>query len=350
MSSFFLFIISLLTAALCSKSNQMNQDYSNEISPDKMLIVLVAPLVEDNYYATHFDQIVDFQTAFAKAIIGKDNVVVIVNNRNKKFYKDKLPGDVLLTANIEDIWIRDFSTVNPFNPVQFKYTSNKHVTESDAVKIQKSFSNFANRLGIVREKSDYYLDGGNVVDNYSGRIITTTRFLDDNNFSVSEAKQVLMNLLNANEVAIIEPDEEDLAHSDGMVCWIEEDILLLNDYSVIDRKLRSSVLQELHNSFPGIKIIEVPIPEEPIAQKTNKGFVSACGINVNAVVTNSFIYVPVFNMPHDNAVLNTIRKNTTKTVIPLNAEGVCELGGSARCLSWQLTGENAEKLIKEARR
>jgi hypothetical protein len=36
-------------------------------------------------------------------------------------------------------------------------------------------------------------------------------------------------------------------------------------------------------------------------------------------------------------------------VITINAEGVCSMGGSVRCLTWQLTGENAEKLILAAK-
>ncbi len=38
-----------------------------------------------------------------------------------------------------------------------------------------------------------------------------------------------------------------------------------------------------------------------------------------------------------------------KPVIEVEANGVCDLGGSVRCLTWQLTGDNAEKLIMAAR-
>ena len=55
-------------------------------------------------------------------------------------------------------------------------------------------------------------------------------------------------------------------------------------------------------------------------------------------------------MPHDNAALSIIRQNTAKNVFPINAEDVCPMGGGVRCLTWQLTGENAEKLILAARK
>ena len=59
------------------------------------------------------------------------------------------------------------------------------------------------------------IDGGNLVDDYAGRVITTTRFMEDNELSYDEAKQELKTALGAREVAILEPDEEVLAHSNG---------------------------------------------------------------------------------------------------------------------------------------
>ncbi len=54
-------------------------------------------------------------------------------------------------------------------------------------------------------------------------------------------------------------------------------------------------------------------------------------------------------MPHDQQAVNIIQQNTSKNVITVNAEGVCPMGGSVRCLTWQLAGQNAEKLIIAAR-
>jgi hypothetical protein len=46
------------------------------------------------------------------------------------------------------------------------------------------------------------IDGGNLVDDYAGRVITTTRFMEDNELSYNEAKQELK-ALGATEVAIL---------------------------------------------------------------------------------------------------------------------------------------------------
>jgi agmatine/peptidylarginine deiminase len=329
-------------------NKQPTMKFSNEVSPDRMLLVLSAPSVHNNYYKPAFQQIVDFQIDYAATILNYDNVVIIVDKDTKRFYEGKLPEDVLITAEVFDIWMRDFTTVNPKNPMQFVYTS-ASMTKKQSVETQQSFVDFADKYGIKRSKTDLIIDGGNLVDNYAGKYITTTRFAKDNKLSIEKAKQELKKTLNAKEVAIIEPDEEALAHSDGMVMWLDDKTLLVNDYSK-DKPFRNLVINELKTSFPDTKIIEVPVVNVDNKKGEWEGFESACGVNLNSVLTFKNIYVPVFGMPHDKQALEIIKQNTDKKVFEVDAKGVCPMGGSVRCLTWQLTGENAEKLILAARK
>lgn len=320
---------------------------TNVSDPDRMLLVLSAPSIHDDYYAEAFDQIVQFQIDYTNRIIGKDNVVLIVDADTKHFFKNELPADAILVADVFDIWMRDFTTVNPLNPVQFRYTS-ASMTQQESQEVQGSFNDFANGLSVQRATTQLLIDGGNIVDNYNGKVITTTRFLEDNNLTMEQGKTELQNLLGATEVAIIEPDEDVLAHSDGMVSWIDDNVLLVNDYSE-DAGFRDTVMAELQQSFPNSTILEVPVDYATNAPGVWEGFESACGVNLNATVTHKYIYVPTFGMAHEAEALQTIRANTSKTVVEVDAQNVCPMGGSVRCLTWQLAGGNAEKLIEAAR-
>ncbi|MCU0240213.1 MAG: agmatine deiminase family protein, partial [Pyrinomonadaceae bacterium] len=302
--------------------------------------------VHNNYYKPAFQKIVDFQIDYAATILNYDNVVVIVDKDTKPFYEEKLPDDVLITAEVFDIWMRDFTTVNPIEPTQFQYTW-ASMSKKQSIETQESFADFADKYGINRKQSNLIIDGGNIVDNYGGKYITTTRFAKDNKLSIKEAKEKLKETLNAKEVAILEPDEEVLAHSDGMVMWLDEKTLLVNQYT--DKAFRKLVLDELTASFPDTNIIEVPVEYGKNKRGEWEGFESACGVNLNSVLTFKNIYVPVFGMTHDKKAVEIIRQNTDKTVLEIDAKGVCPMGGSVRCLTWQLTGENAEKLIQAAR-
>ncbi|ENW90017.1 agmatine deiminase family protein [Acinetobacter dispersus] len=327
--------------------NKVGQTYSNQVAEDRMLLVLSAPSVHDPYYKSAFQRIVDFQIDYAKSILGNDNVVILVDKDTKPYFTGKVPEDILLVDDVRDIWMRDFTTVNPMQPVQFTYTW-ASMTKKQSKDVQKSFNQFADRYQIQRAKTDLMIDGGNLVDDYAGRVITTTRFMEDNELSYNEAKQELKAMLGATEVAILEPDEEVLAHSDGMVSWVDKNTLLVNDYSKTP-SFRTTVMKELKASFPTAKIVEVPVEYKTNPKGQWEGFESACGVNLNATVTQNNIYVPTFNMPHDQKALTIIKQNTSKKVIPVNAESVCPMGGSVRCLTWQVTGDNAAKLIQAAR-
>jgi len=342
----FFFVIAFMILS-CKKDIVMPEDYSNEVSDSRMLLVLSAPSVDDKYYESAFADIVEFQINYALSIIGNDNVIIIVDKKTRKHYEGRVPGDILLTANIYDIWMRDFTTVNPIAPVQFKY-SYASMTETDSKEVQASFDRFADRYEVERSITDFVIDGGNIVDNYAGRAITTQRFLLDNNLEVYTAKEELKKLLGASEVAIIPSDEPILAHADGMVMWVENNVLLVNDYSS-DPGFRSKVVDELNWSFPGVNIIEVPVKYDTNEVTEWIGFESACGVHLNSTVTFNNVYVPTFGMSHDSAAVDMIRNSTDKLVIEVDASGVCAMGGSVRCLTWQVAGDNAERLIEATR-
>ena len=121
--------------------------------------------------------------------------------------------------------------------------------------------------------------------------------------------------------------------------WASTDTLLVNRY---DEPFRGRVIAALREGLPGVKIVEVA---PGYSDETWKGFASAYGLNVNSTVTNNCIYVPVYGTATDTAFLETLKQNTDKEIIGVNAKDVCRMGGSVRCLSWQLTADNARKLI-----
>jgi len=345
--TFPLLILCALLAMGCKKQDDpSNTEATNQVASDRMLLVLSTPSVNDPYYASDFNSIIDFHVGYANAIMGRDNVVVLADAATMPYLEGRLPQDVLLQTNVYDIWMRDFTTVNPENPVQFNYTW-ASMTRAESEEVQGSFNAFANGYNITRSTTNLRIDGGNIVDNYAGRVVTTTRFLDDNNLTMAEGKQQLKSLLGATEVAILPPDDETLAHSDGMVMFADVNTLLVNDYSS-DPAFRTQVLTELQNAFPGLNIVEVPVIFDNSATGSDIG--SACGINLNSTATYNNLYVPTFGADNDDAALNIIRANSTKNVVPVPANGVCIMGGSVRCLTWQLTGNNAQRLIEAARK
>lgn len=315
---------------------------SNEHKDGRMLIVISAPSIHDPYYKDNFQKIIDFDIQFAKSIMGKDNVVILVDKETLPYFKDKLPEDVLLEAYVNDIWIRDFATVHPSKMVKFVYD------RTETPSIDKSFRVFTNENELQFKESNLKIDGGNVVDNNNGKLILTDKIMERNSHLTTRSQVVskLKQELGATEVAIIPMDEEYLGHSDGMVMFVDENTVIMNNYKGYP-SFKNSVLSTLRKGLPRVKIVEI---EGTGYGEEYGSYASACGIYVNSVVTHNYIYMPVFGKTtEDNAAMQTIQSNTDKTVVTVNAKDICFLGGNTRCLSWQLTGDNARKIIEAAR-
>ena len=101
--------------------------------------------------------------------------------------------------------------------------------------------------------------------------------------------------------------------------------------------------------MPGVVIHEVVTPYDG-SQIFDERFGSACGLYTNALVTPDRIYLPQFGIPEDAVALAQVQAATRREVVPVASSGVCEMGGGVRCMTWQLRGENAQRLMDYARR
>lgn len=316
---------------------------SRSANPNAQAIVLAAPSVHNTYYKQVFQDIVDFQIDYANKIDGRDEVIILVDKDTRSYYQGKVADYILVEAKIEDIWIRDFAPAVAGAQAKFNYQPD-YLSRGDANFIDNSFERWFKAVGLqYGKKSGLILDGGNVVDNGAGKVVVTDRFLYDNpRLTMAQAKRKLKQLMNATQVAIIKETPGDATgHADGMLMWTDENTILLHDQPA---RVKSKIINELKRSFPGVKIVIVP---DYYIDETWDVFSSACNIYVNSLVTNEYIYVPTFNDPHDTEMLNFIQANTSKTVVEVPAEKVCFMGGSVRCLSWQLDGRFADAILEE---
>jgi agmatine/peptidylarginine deiminase len=310
---------------------------------EKTLIVLSAPSIKNKYYKKKFNDIIDYMADFANLVNGKDEVVILVDADTLPYLKEKVPSNILIDADIEDIWIRDFSPVIPSRQVKFKYLPDYE--EAWAAKhIENSFKNWCSKSRVeYHAESRIILEGGNVVDNAAGtRVIVTDRILWDNpTMKKNYAKEKLKELLGVNEVAIIPEQKNDTTgHSDGYVMWPTDDKIMLLKTS---EPKHTKIVNELKNSFPNVEIVEVP---NYIPTTRWDHFDSARNCYVNCIVTDDYIYMPLFNDPHDTEMLEFLKSHTNKTVVPILAEKIAMMGGSVRCLSWQIKNANKAKILE----
>ena len=319
---------------------------NDEHAPGRALILLAAPRVGDDYYRARRRELLDFQVAYAKSILGRDNVVILCDRPTQTELARELPEDVLLVGPMRDVWMRDFTPVMPDRPVLFRYSAAAQGGKMlDAAWVQAGFTRYANYRGLEFRTCPYVLDGGNLVDNGNDKAIVTDRFLADNRLDKPQAVALLRECLGVAQVAILPADPEDrLAHADGMASFIASNVVAVTRYG---GDFQEAIVRELRDAFPDVEIVE--LETEFGTQAFDPEFGSAQGLYANATVTDHYVYLPVYGLETDARALAQIRARTDREVVPVDARQIAPLGGSVRCLSGQLKGENARKLIEAAR-
>lgn len=314
------------------------------------LIVLASPQSHDKYYSKVIDDIFDFHVDYAKKIIQHgDNVVILTDQQLYPDYVKALGKQHVAIAPMQDIWMRDFSSANPNQPILFRYTAagqgggKKAQAISDDV--QADFKAYSQKAGLQFIQTPLLNDGGNWVEDGYGNVVISTKFLSDNHLSETAARQKLIQLTGAKHIAFIEADEQGgLEHADGVVSFIEKETVVINSYPE-DLDYSKQLKADLQRGIPNIKIHEIVTPYDG-SQIYDEKFGSACGLYTNMLVTPERIYFPQFGIKQDAVALQQIRRLTKRTVIPVQSAQVCKMGGGVRCMSWQLRGKNAELMSK----
>jgi agmatine deiminase len=251
-----------LLAGGCIMRDAANTESTNTPS-DQELIILAAPGT-DGYYASLSDDIVDFHIQYATTISQADDVIVLTGPALHGQYVAALGEDRVAIAPMPDIWMRDFAPLNTAAPVMMRYSAagqgggRKGQRESDFV--QDQLVALIEATGTYGVQSSLINDGGNFVDDYEGRAVLSRKFLRDNSLSETQGRAAIQAATGAEHVAFIEADEQGgLEHADGVVAFVEPNILVVNSYPE-DPEYAAQLHEDLRAGLPDVKIHEIITP------------------------------------------------------------------------------------------
>jgi agmatine/peptidylarginine deiminase len=335
-------IAGLLILCSCEADEAMR-----DTQTDRELIVLAAPLADDDYYAEVAGDIFDFHIAYAKAIQKNDDVLVLTDAETHASYAAELGEGAVVIAPQNDIWTRDFGLASAAAPMAFRYTAAGQAgakkPQAQADSVQAAFTALLERAGLEYRRTTLLNDGGNFVEDGAGRIVVSRKFLRDNKLSETAGRAALMRETGALHVAFIEADEQGgLEHADGVVAFIEPNVLVINTYSE-DPDYAATLKADLSAGLPGVTLYEIVTPYDGSAIYDEK-FGSACGLYTNMLVTPSRIYLPQFGIPEDAEARRALASWTDKEIVPVASGAVCRMGGGVRCMSSQYRGAAARRL------
>jgi agmatine deiminase len=263
----------------------------------------------------------------------KQQIPTLTANLEKELYSQKIAFSYL--TNTKDIWCRDFMPIqigkNEF--VLFNYFPSYLKGASN---LRTDNTKVCEKHGISYIFSPIILDGGNVVK-LNEKAILTDRIFTENKTKIGDSTLLnnLEKLLNA-EIIIIPTEVDDVVgHADGMVRFLDNKTVLVNDYSKTDSK--KSFQKKLYSALVSnnLEIVFTPyFPDEKWFSKNKYDIAPATGVYMNFLQVGETIFLPQFSIPQDKTAVNFF--SNSFNVIKIDCKELAQYGGLLNCISWEI--------------
>lgn len=232
----------------------------------------------------------------------------------------------------KDIWARDYMPIqiaaNQF--VQFVY--NPDYLQSK--KWQKTISDvdsICTSLDLKPKKSSIVLDGGNVVRSSNKVIMCDKVFKENKHLSEKHLIDELYQLLQVDQLIFIPTHPKDFTgHADGMVRFLDDNTVLINDLSKEKPEFQLRFRLALHNA--GLEWVEIPY--NPY---NNLKYDQANGVYINYLQMANTLVLPIFDKREDDAVVKQFEELFRRhRIATINSNAIADEGGILNCISWNI--------------
>jgi len=232
----------------------------------------------------------------------------------------------------KDIWAKDFMPVQitaseytqfTFDPDYLKPVEFHHLHTGP--------KNVCNAINLHPQLSNIVLDGGNVIRSANKVIVCDKIFVENPHMKESVLIDELSLIFKTDKIILIPWDQNDFTgHADGMVRFIDDDTVLINQPTKDNTRFEKLFKSSLRRA--GLNIVEIPYnpPNDP-------SLISAKGLHLNFLQMNQGVIVPVFNQETDDravSLLENIFKG--KSITKIDCNEIAAEGGVLNCISWNV--------------
>ncbi|MBQ8050976.1 MAG: agmatine deiminase family protein [Bacteroidaceae bacterium] len=230
-----------------------------------------------------------------------------------------------LLPNTKDVWARDYMPAySNGHYVSYVYNPDYLQNEKDKEYITDNVEDVFDLSNDSVTKTKLVIDGGNVIMCGDKIIMTDKIFVENSGFSKEEIVAEIERVFSAKLVVIPWDKEEKYGHADGMVRYVSDNHVLINNYKDIDSELRLKILEALRPYFSRISELEYGS-----AHRVNSW------AHINYLQVNNFIFVPQLEIPSDKLAIEQISSIfPDSTIIPVEVKGIVKKGGALNCISW----------------
>lgn len=256
-------------------------------------------------------------------------------NRFEKTLKEcNIEFDFL--PNTKDVWAVDFMPIqvelDKF--IQFVYNPS-YLKNKTALKTISNTEQICDAIGIKTIKTNIILDGGNVVKTTNKVFMTERVFKDNPTYERKKLISELHELLQIEKLYLLPEQPDDFTgHSDGMIRFIDENTVIVNDYSKEKKEFYSAFEIAVHNT--GLECIKIPYN---VYNNNSKD--DASGDYINYLQMENLVVIPTFNFKEDEIVVRQFEELLKgQRIVTVESNVIANEGGVLNCITWNIKKQN----------
>lgn len=228
-----------------------------------------------------------------------------------------------LLPNTKDLWARDYMPAYS-NGRYVSYVYNPDYLQDEKEYITNNIQEVFDLSNDSVVSTELVIDGGNIIVCGNKVIMTDKVFVENPNFTKEQVINEIERVFSAKLVLIPWDRYEKYGHADGMVRYVSDNHVLLNQYKDIDPELRERLLKALSLHFSKISELEY-----------GKSSSSNSWAHINYLQVDKCIFVPQLGILSDKLALEQIsRIFPDSKVVPIEVKGIVRKDGALNCVSW----------------
>lgn len=238
-----------------------------------------------------------------------------------------------LLPHTKDIWAVDYMPIQVTESRFVKFVYNPDYLR-DTIKWRKTISDvtaICSALNIHHDNSDILIDGGNVIRGTNKVIMCDKVFKENPHYSEKKLIAELEKLFEIDKIIFVPTDPfDDFGHADGMVRFLDDKTVLINEYTEDGMDFQLQLRLALHNA--GLNYIEAPY-----SPYSNKSDLQATGNYINYLHMKQAVVIPIFGIAEDEKAVRKFEElfsgHNIKTIY---SKDVANEGGVLNCISWNI--------------
>jgi len=186
-------------------------------------------------------------------------------------------------------------------------------------------------IGIETIKSNIIIDGGNVTKTTDKVIMTDRIFKENPTFERKELIKELQMHFQIDKLYFVPEQPKDFTgHSDGMVRFIDEQTVIINDYKGEKEEFSRAFEIAIHNT--GLDYIKIPY--NPY---NNKNYNQANGDYINYLQMENTVFIPTFGIEEDEQVVKQFEQIFAgQNIKTIESNEIANQGGILNCITWNI--------------